>query len=122
MKGYGVAGVVFVISVVILAIVVFATDLKCKWFRFCSYVQMCERVYKPGITYLTSCETYTKYADLSKEDKCNMCKKYLGYSGYNKACQYFSGPFVDESDDCYGKAMDECKTWEPSDNCCDQGC
>ena len=88
------------------------------------YSKLCTNAYSPGITYLSSCLTYTKKAaNLNDTEKCNYCSENaIGRSGYNIACQYFSGPFVDKSHSCYGLPMDKCNSWTSDKNCCTKRC
>lgn len=50
--------------------------------------------------YSTCCD-YAKPGDIQT---CSDCPRFFG--NYKPACYYFSGPFRDSSDSCYGKPFD----------------
>ena len=83
---------------------------------------LCNKAYpKHPITYYAACLNYCSRGFKHKKNKkylCNYCKNNtLKYSGYNKACQYFSGKFIDQTDKCYSKAMSICSDFESNPKC-----
>lgn len=73
------------------------------------------------VTYYSACLNYCSTGFKHSKDKkylCNYCRDYaLPYSGYNTACQYFSGKFIDKTDKCYGKTMSICSDFEWNPKC-----
>ena len=72
------------------------------------------------VTYYSACLNYCSVGLKNKGNKkylCDYCKKCaLPFSGYNNACQYFSGPFI-EKNKCYGVPMSKCKSWASNPEC-----
>ena len=115
------------IKINIFVIILICLTLSVAYFVLFMYRQrkkrgaqdLCHKAYSPGITYLSSCLNYTRIAALSDVEKCNYCAtNVVGDSGYNTACQYFSGPFIDKSHKCYGKPINKCNEWTPDKKCC----
>ena len=80
--------------------------------------KLCHAAYPfSGMTYLASCLTYSKFSSFPEEERCNKCSDVIEQSGYNRACQYFSGPFADTEHPCYGEAMSKCTSWEIKKEC-----
>ena len=82
--------------------------------------EQCKKNYDPksGMTYYSACLTYCSMGmhNKNKTKSCNYCKTCATErSGYNKACQYFSGPFIDSKSEYYNKKMPE--SWNPSPKC-----
>ena len=103
----------------------FEDDNKCslgddiKATKLCK--KLCDNAYKPGITYHTSCVNYCSASSNTAllktyKNMCNYCKNCkLSNSGYNTACQYFSGPFINPKNPNYGKKMPD--SWKSDPNC-----
>lgn len=90
-------------------------------------LKLCNNAYphhsqKDPVSYYSSCLDYCSVGLKNKGKKkylCNYCKNNaLPFSGYNDACQYFSGPFIDDKEnECVGYAMSKCTQWKPNPKC-----
>ena len=89
--------------------------------------KLCKKAYpkhslNDPVTYYSACIDFCSVGLRNKYNKkylCNYCKKcVLPFSGYNDACQYFSGPFIDtENKKCYGVPMSKCTSWKSNPKC-----